>query len=83
MNTIIIYGSKKCGKCEYLKHLLETNNRVFEYYDDEKILIEASKRLMVQELPICEFDGKLLSYLQVIKYAKGGVLDNAQFNNII
>lgn len=60
---MILYGSKGCGKCMYLKKALEAKGIPFEYCDDMATL----RKLKLLSVPWINKDGKLYDFDEAIK----------------
>lgn len=59
---IVLYGSKGCGRCMYLKKELEEKGVPFEYCDDMATL----RKLKLMSVPWMKVDDKLYAFEEAL-----------------
>lgn len=68
---IIIYGKLiGCGKCAILKEKLEEKNIEFEFIDNIKEVKKIGIANKILSIPIMDVDGKIMKYLDAIKFIR-------------
>lgn len=64
MNTVLY--STHCPKCEILQEKLDDKNIKYDICTDKKLML--SKKFL--SAPMLEVDGKVMTYLEAIKWIK-------------
>lgn len=64
---IILYSTKACPRCKYLKQLLDNKNIKYKVCEDTDLMISKG----ITNIPVLEVDGQLLNNKDAMVWISG------------